>query len=735
MEEILVHLDKLKDIFKLNKDKDEKRMLDKNLRVLNNKYSYQKKLILSRPSIININMKVKSINMSNKFYLIEDDLDTEDGYNDETKETLPSLIKVSKDIFDPNIIMILTDIKYFPRESEPGLIITGIEDWVKEKHLKIFLKGVPTLIDKNKIDNNKNNNHYNEHYEDFDLDIISIQFFIVQNKRYAYVKLNSIEQMEIIGNFFLNPIKKLYPSFNSKKEKIEVYYAYNLLKLTKNHWYGVILRDLPPNCDDKSIYNFTEQKVKNGIRYCLNPVLIDNSYCTLVVCKELENAEKLCNDLNNSEIKNKYIKAHLHPHICKIRNEDFYADYETFSKNGYLFNNDAEQSEECINFAKPFMEFFYPDYLNRFNNNNKSKKKEEEKNLSPNNANKEKEKILKRQKDLTLASSIFDLINKSKSKEDSKKTNNQNINENCIINNKKDQINQRKDNIIEINNDKLLNINNIKSTILTNQNSKINLDINPTNSKELNSGNNTNFINKKNNNNESIIDKNKNEIVTYNNDKEINNTIKYSQKEIDYYTYNMGDQKYYEEMQRKNYSYKPRNIYKDNYKSFHKNNYFNNEYKNQRYEHISYKTSYKNYHHFNKDREYYHHNHDHFKERSKENIRERSREGSDFGDKNKYRDNREKRNNNYNYNSEWRRDKKWEKERRGDSQKEKERETSRDKERSREWSRDRDWERSRERNVERDTERYWDDRNRRYNDYRYQERNNSYNDRKKRIFE
>ena len=719
-------------------------ILDKNLRVLNNKYLYQKKLVLSRPSIININNNIRTIDMSYKFYLIEDDLDDEDGYNDETKETVPSLIKVSKNIFDPNIIMVLTDIKYFPTEGQPGLIITGIEDWVKEKHLKIFLKGVPTLIDKYKIDNNKNNNHYNGFYEDFELDIISVKFFTVQNKRYAYVKLNSIEQMEIIGNFFLNPIKKLYPSYNSKGEKIEVYYAYDLLKLTKNHWYGVILRDLPPNCNDKSIYNFTDQKVKNGIRYCLNPVLIDNSYCALVVCKELENAEKLCNDLNNSEIKNKYIKAHLHPHICKIRNEDFYADNETFSKNGYLFNKEVDQGEKCINFSKPFMEFFYPDYLNRFNNN-KNKKKEEEKNFNSNSANskinKEKEKILKKQKDFTLASSIFDLINKSKGKEESQKANNQNVNEKSLINNIKDSINQSKDNIIENKDNKSLNLNNIKSTILSNQNSQTSLDINAKNSKELNSGNNTNFINQKNDINESIKDKNKKEIYN-DNDNEINNTIKYSQEEIEYYTYNMSDQKYYEEIQRKNhsykqrniykdYSYKQRNIYKENYKSFHKNNYFNKEYKTQRYENASYNNSFKNHPYLNKDREYHNRNYDNYKERSKENSRERSREGSDNGDKNKYRDNKEKRFNNYNYNPEWRRerDRKWEKERRGDLEKEKEREGDRDKERNKEWNRDREWESSRERNRE-NRERFWDDRNRRYNDYRDYERN-SYNDRRK----
>ena len=230
--------------------------------------------------------------------------------------------------------------------------------------------------------------------------------------------------MEIIGNFFLSPIKKLYPSYNSKKEKIEVFYAYNILELTKNHWYGVILRNLPTNCNDKSLYNFTEQKVKNGIKYCSNPVIIDNLCCALVVCKELENAEKLCFDLNNSEINNKIIKAHLHPQTCRIRNEENYKNYETFSKNGYEYNNNADESEKCIEYAKNFMDFFFPNYINSFINNKNKKKEEENKqinndkndtnlNLNKNKSNKnskdniDKEKNVKRKKDFDLASSIL----------------------------------------------------------------------------------------------------------------------------------------------------------------------------------------------------------------------------------------------------------------------------------------------------------------------------------------
>ena len=444
MEEIFVHLEQLKEnIFKQMEDIKEQSKYYENI-IFNNlgnkknsnkksPFNYQKMLILSRPTMINISKNIKTLDLSHNLYLIEEGSDNEDGYNEDTKNTVPSLTKVAENLFDPNVIMITTDIKYFPKEARPGLIMTGIEDWVTEKHIKYFLKGVPSFLEKYKPD--KSIFNYNRNYENVDLDISSIKFFTEQKKRYAYIKLNSFSQMETIGNFFLNPIKKMYPSYNSLKEKIEVFFAYDLLKLTKNHWYGVILRNLPTNCNDKSIYNFTDQKVKNGIKYCLNPIAIDNIFCALVVCRELEFAEKLCHDLNNTEINNRYIKAHLHPQICKIRKENYYINSEAFSKDGYVFSDDAEQSEQCLEFSKSFMEFFFPDYLNSFNNNKTKKKEKEIKNLNDSNENikKNKEKEKKRDNVLKLSSSIFDLMKKSSSKEDLNKINSQNINEKSLI--------------------------------------------------------------------------------------------------------------------------------------------------------------------------------------------------------------------------------------------------------------------------------------------------------------
>ena len=674
MEEILLHLDQIKEnILKQKDDLNEQskyfeintyNYLD-NSKALNKKstYNYFKAISITRPSLIDISQNIKTMDMSHKFYLIEESSDNEDGYNEDTKAIMPSLTKVAKNIFDPNLIMILTDIKYFPNEAKPGLIISGIEEWVTEKHIKYFLKGVPSLIDKNKSEKSKS-----------DLDIISIKFFTEQQKRYAYVKLNSKEQMELIGNFFLNPIKKLYPSYNSKKEKIEVYYAYDLLNITKNHWYGVILRNLPANCNDKSIYNFTEQKIKNGIKYCLNPIEIDNIYSALVVCKELEYAEKLCHDLNNSEINNKYIKAHLHPNICKIRKEVFLTNYETFNKDGYLYSEDAEQSEICLNFAKSFMEFFYPDYLKSFNNNKSKKKEKNIKNVNDNNENnkknkdKDKEKNIKREKDLTLATSILDLFKKSKSIEDLKKTNSQNLKDKNIINNNNAQNNQNTNMIIEKQSSGMSSIpNNIKSSLFIEQNSSTNLDVIQENSKVISEDNNT----KTNENKENVEenkDKDNSNNINDNLNKEIsdNNLIKYSQEEIDYYTYNMGDKKYYDELEMQNIrrtsSYKQRNNnYKDDYKGYYKSNTnYNKDYQSQRYEHNKnipssprrqYNTSYKkNNSGYGKDRDYYNkRNYDNYKEKSKENDRERSREASLNKEKDKYKDNRDNRDKRYNY--------------------------------------------------------------------------------------
>ena len=664
MKDIFLHLDKLKTLYKEKSIKSpDKNKLSKKFLFSNNntqkhninanKYStnyysnnnnYNESISIARPSIINLNNCIKKIDFSHKYYLIEEGSDSEDCYNEDTKESIPSLVKVAKNIADPNKIMVLTDIKYFPKEATPGIIISGIEDWVLDKHIKYFLQEVPTVIELY-----KRNNYYNNYNETY-LDIRSIKFFIEQKNRYAYVQLNSFSQMEAIGNFFLAPIKKLYPSYNSKKEKMEVYFAYNIFEVTKNHWYGVILRNLPTNCNDKTLYNFTEQKVENGIKYCSKPVIIDHLCCALVVCKELEYAEKLCFDLNNKEISNKLIKAHLHPQTCKIRKEENFENYECFSKNGYKYNINADESEKCIEHSKNFMEFFFPNYINAFFNN-KNKKKEEEnkqrgnsdKNKISNKSNKsikesnEKEKKSNRKKDLVLASSIINLIKNNNST-------NKKINENRNINSKDENNNSNKliksvdKSNLNTNNDredknnkdsKELIIKPQKSTLSSNENDKKeeisqnmiqkSLKNIPDKNKEKKDS-----IDINNNYNNGENKKEKGEII------EDSPIPKYNEDDIKYYTYNMGDINYYEEKEKE--KEEQRRLYSKNKRNNRDNNYNHNynNYNNYNGNYHNYKTNYKKYD--LKNNSPYHHyssnsNYKNYKKYSYENSgRERERE-------------------------------------------------------------------------------------------------------------
>ena len=58
-------------------------------------YNINRALILTRPTMIDINKNIKTIDISHKFYLIEESSDNEDGYNEDTKHIMPSLLKVS----------------------------------------------------------------------------------------------------------------------------------------------------------------------------------------------------------------------------------------------------------------------------------------------------------------------------------------------------------------------------------------------------------------------------------------------------------------------------------------------------------------------------------------------------------------------------------------------------------------------------------------------------------------
>ena len=61
--------------------------------------------------------------------------------------------------------------------------------------------------------------------------------------------------------------------------------------------------------------------------------------------------------------KNHEIEEQMFQAIRKRALRKYYKKKKFKVKEGYLFNINAEQSEKSLEFAKPFMEFFYPDYL------------------------------------------------------------------------------------------------------------------------------------------------------------------------------------------------------------------------------------------------------------------------------------------------------------------------------------------------------------------------------------
>ena len=651
MKDILSRIDNLKNekqkkessSKELNKPNEKDNLSEKNnynqkytsSRYYNQEY-LKRPFSLTRPSMLKLNELIKDYGFFQKRPLIEEDSGNEDNINEETNESIPSLKKVSKYIFDPHTIMIVNNINFFPREAKPGLIITGIEDWVKEKHIKYFLEGIP---------NNNKNYYYNN------IDLSTIKFFKDnQQKTCAYIYPMKFKILETIFNFFHNPIKKYIPTLNSKNEKMEILASFNLLELTKSNWYGIILRNLPKNCTSESIYNFCDGYIKDGINYCLNPIIVDEISCSLVVCKSLESAEKLCSILNNNDIaKNRILLAHFHPLICKIRksvnNEN---DDQMFSKNGYLFKENVEQSERCLKYAEYFVKINKKQQVNmdknKKNEDNDNKNNELKfKNLnqlleSSDNKDNNIKKNISGNKDDSLIESIMNILkikntamttmkssdnniknneinkqknNDSNNKEENNKNNGTSILTNNIEINSSPKIENAKSNITNnnINNENKSNIQNNETqtnkNINTNSNN-ISLMNNNTSNQSLLTNINPNLMQNSNSNQNNILSNDINNNNSFQEPGEIYDSkninidplSNFSKKDINYYTYNMGNESFYErkeeEMRRKS-NRNNNSYYRDNnYKRSKNFNYNSQKYNNRN------KSPYKSY----KTREY-----------------------------------------------------------------------------------------------------------------------------------
>ena len=532
MNELLAKINNLKKIINIEEYK------------INKKRS--RKYLLPRPSAIDLDKCFKK----NSYYNLKQDLiiekESSDSQsmieahiNDENTLKIPTLTKISKTIFDENTIMIINDSNNFPKESINkngiGLLLVGIESWISEKNILYFLEQVPDLK-KLKI----NNNYTYDKFLENKIKINYIKKFSLGEKHCVFVNIQSLDQIKILGQFFLHPLKKNNPTLNSKGEQIDFYYAYDSLTLTKSFWYAVILRNLPRDCSFKTLYQFCDNIISDRIKYCFNPININGIFCSLIVCEDLIYAQILCDQLNNYMLPNKkIIKANLHPSICKIRK--YYNNDKYFSSNGYLFNEDIENGEECLKKSKSCVDLLFPEKFEYFinikkryqkqNNNNISEKIKEEikkenykkKNETNNNNEKKKEgetnikktkkkKIKDKDKSIDILKSLKLILDM--------KNNKKNLGQN-ISNEPIQKESLKVENSINKNiENRALNINNI---LEKNQNSCIK-------------------------NIEKLNDKN---IINENIEKENNNETKQeSNNEIEYYSYNFPNKSFFDDLEK-----------------------------------------------------------------------------------------------------------------------------------------------------------------------------------------
>ncbi len=185
--------------------------------------------------------------------------------------------------------------------------------------------------------------------------IEEVKILKYKNFTFAFVIFQKLLECERLFKYLDSPNKKkLAPTKNSKGGLIEIYIAYDLLDLTLSHWYGVVLRNLPNNCTQANVKSFCENHV-NGVLYVLYPMKIKTSYSSIAILKDLDDAEKLCVAVNNKEVvKNKRIKAHIHPKCCRIRRSTEKSHFFKFFVNSKLvFNKSVRESLSLVNMHNP----------------------------------------------------------------------------------------------------------------------------------------------------------------------------------------------------------------------------------------------------------------------------------------------------------------------------------------------------------------------------------------------
>lgn len=278
---------------------------------------------------------------------------------EEIKEPNPSINDVANKLRDLKTIMIIKNNTYFPKEAKPCILIIGLEDWVDETYIKMFLDKTPILSNLESKLYYKQIYFFNYSYGNNNTNCVWIKFD------------NDLSTITRITDFFCHPIRSICPTLNSKGEKMLIYLSFDLLDITLSKWYAVVLRNLPKNVDKKEIKEFVINNNFNP-KYCVEPMLIKSKVCTIVVMNELEEAENFCMKMNKYCLNNNskfVLKVHLHPQTCKIRFQYSVSSpfYKMFNKNGYNFSEDILSGQEALKNSTNFEEIYISEYIGNKN--------------------------------------------------------------------------------------------------------------------------------------------------------------------------------------------------------------------------------------------------------------------------------------------------------------------------------------------------------------------------------
>jgi hypothetical protein len=132
---------------------------------------------------------------------------------------------------------------------------------------------------------------------------MEIRILKIPNETIGFITFNNKSDCLKVNSFFNDPYKlENCPSRNSNKEIIEISYAYDLTDAPDSLWYAVVLRNLNFYCTDDMIKAYFSN-FYTEILYVQKPLPFRNFLCTMIVFKDLDEAERICSQFNQQYVR------------------------------------------------------------------------------------------------------------------------------------------------------------------------------------------------------------------------------------------------------------------------------------------------------------------------------------------------------------------------------------------------------------------------------------------------